>query len=68
MGISPVALEVAVTVRVWFSLAAPELIPVSVTVCVPASSATVRLARGSSVGGSLTALTVTRKAREKVLL
>src|SRR5258706_16105378 len=35
-GIRPVLLEPAVTVSVWFSLAAPELMPERFTVCCPA--------------------------------
>src|ERR1044071_2968890 len=54
-------LELAVTFKVWFSLAAPELIPVRVTVCRPAAAFAVKLARGSRVGVSLTELTVKTK-------
>src|SRR6266705_685784 len=61
LGTSTVLLEVAVTVSVWFSLAAPELIPERFTVCKPAFSLMVRLASELRVGGWLTGLTVTVK-------
>src|SRR2546429_7387110 len=67
-GISPGLLEVAVTVSVWTSLVAPELMPERFTVCGPASSLIERLARALSVGGSLTAFTVTVNVRVTVLL
>jgi len=56
-------LEVAARMSVCVSLAAPELIPVRLTVCVPASSAIVRLAMRSNAGASFTTLTVTVKVR-----
>ena len=68
LGMRPGLLEVAVTVRVWFSLAAPEAMPDKVTDCSPASSLIVRLLSGASVGGSLRALTVTVKVRLTTLL
>ena len=60
--------EVAVTVRVWTSLLAPEEMPERLTVCAPAFSLRVRLPIASSVGGWLTGLTVTVKARLTMLL
>jgi len=68
VGIRPVLLEEAVTVRVWTSLVAPEVMPVRLTVWRPAFSLIVTLASALSVGGWLTGLTVTRKVREKTLL
>ena len=59
---------VAVIVRVCDSFAAPEEIPVRGTNCRPESSTSVRLEIVSSVGGSLTALTVTVKLRVTMLL
>ena len=44
-------LEEAVTVRVWDSLVAPEVMPERLTVCRPALSLMVRLASAFSVGG-----------------
>ncbi len=61
-------LEVAVTVRVWTSLLAPELIPERFTVCTPAFSLMVRLDRELRVGGWLTGFTVTVKDLVTVLL
>ena len=61
-------LEAAVMVSVWFSLGAPELIPVRFTVCAELFSLIVRLAMGSRVGGTLTGLTVTVNERTTVLL
>src|SRR5438477_8671044 len=55
------SLELAVTARLWISFDAPELIPVRAMVCSPASGFRVRLAIGSSVGGSLTGATLSRK-------
>ena len=68
VGIRPVLLEVAVTVRVWDSLAAPEPMPERLTVWRPAFSLMVRLASVASVGAWLTGLTVTVKVRETTLL
>ena len=65
---SPVLLEEVVTVRVWLSLVAPEVMPVRLTVWRPAFSLMVTLASGSSVGAWLTGLTVTAKVRETTLL
>src|SRR5512137_2922952 len=61
-------LEDAVTVRVWDSLVAPEEMPERLTVCAPAFSAMVKLAKAARVGGWLTGVTVTVNEREKVLL
>ena len=61
-------LEVAVTVRVWASFVAPELMPERLTVCNPALSLMVMLARAFRVGGVLTGLTVTVKDLETMLL
>ena len=58
----------AVTVSVWTSLVAPEVMPERLTVCRPAFSLMVRLASALSVGGWLTGLTVTVKVRETMLL
>ena len=68
MGIRPGLLEEAVTVRVWDSLVAPELMPERLTVCRPAFSLMVTLASALSVGGWLTGLTVTVKVWETMLL
>src|SRR5437667_78766 len=54
-------LERAITLNVWLSLAAPEPIPPSGTVCSAASSLRVRLLIGLRVGGSFTGNTVSRK-------
>src|SRR6266436_4602828 len=62
-GIRAGLLEVALTVRIWFSLAAPELMPLKDTVCTPASSLMLRSPIGFNVGGSLMALTVTVNVR-----
>src|SRR2546427_495270 len=59
VGIRAGLLETAVTLSVSFSLAAPELMPVGLTVCGPASSSSVTALNASRVGGSLTGLTVT---------
>ena len=61
-------LELAVTVRVWDSLAAPGADARRLTVCNGAFSLRVRLARALSVGAWLTGLTVTVKERETMLL
>src|SRR5690242_20305367 len=66
-GIRPGLLEVAVTVSVWISLVAPEVMPVRLTACCPASSLMVTLAIASRVGCWLTPLTVTVKERLMVL-
>jgi hypothetical protein len=50
-GTTPVLLELAVTVSVWFSLADPELIPDKSTVCWAASSFTLTLLNAFNVGG-----------------
>ena len=63
-GIRVGLLEVAVTVRTWLSLGAPEVIPERATVCRPASSRMARLPKGLRVGGSFTGFTV----RTKLLL
>src|SRR5438093_590071 len=58
---TPVLLELAVIVTVCvLSLLGPGLIPVRLTVCVPASSKIVRLVKAVIVGGSLAGLTVSR--------
>ena len=62
-GSSAVSLEMAKSVRVCGSLAAPELMPVRLTTCGPLSSATVTLEMTPSVGASFTGSTVTTKAR-----
>src|SRR5438132_386267 len=54
-------LEMAMTLSVWLSLAAPELMPESETVCAPASSLMERLLIGLRVGGSFTGSTVSTK-------
>src|SRR5436190_11634141 len=54
VGISAGLLEETVTWRACGSFAAPELIPVSETVCIDASWLIVRFASGSSVGGLFT--------------
>ena len=68
VGIRAGLLEAAVTVNVWASLVAPEVMPERLTVWRPALSLIVRLASALSVGGWLTGLTVTVKARETMLL
>ncbi len=65
---SPVLLEVAVTVNVWFSLGAPELMPERLTVWGPGFSLRLRLANALSVGGWLTGLTVTVNVLVTMLL
>ena len=64
----PELLEDAVTVSVWFSLVAPEVIPERFTTCAGAFSLMVTLAKVLSVGAWLTGLTVTVKLRENTLL
>ena len=61
-------LDEAVTVSVWDSLVAPEVIPERLTVWRLAFSLMVTLASALSVGGWLTGLTVTVKVRETTLL
>src|SRR5258708_6192268 len=68
LGISAVLLELAVTVRLWISLLAPEVIPERLTVCNPAFSLILRSASELRVGGWLTGLTVTAKERVTILL
>ena len=68
VGIRARLLEEAVTVSVWFSLVAPELMPDRLTVWRPTFSLTVTLASALSVGAWLTGLTVIVKARETMLL
>src|SRR5947208_2235347 len=65
---SVVSLELAVTTRVCDSLGGPAVMPNRLTVRLPESSFTVMALSGLSVGGSLTADTVTTKLRLKVLL
>ena len=60
--------EEAVMVRVWFSLAAPEVMPERLMVCWAAPSLMARSASVPSVGTWLTGLTVTVKVREITLL
>ena len=60
-------LDVAVTERVWFSLVAPEDMPLRFTVLAAEFSSTVMLLRAARVGGSLTGFTVTVKVRETTL-
>jgi hypothetical protein len=61
LGIKPGLLETAVTVSVWISLAAPEVMPDKFTVCSPAFLLMVKLLMAFNVGGWFTALTVTVK-------
>ena len=68
VGINVRSLELAVTVRTWFSFSAPEVMPVKVTVCRPASSLMLRLEIGFKVGGSLTGTTVIVNVRLTVEL
>src|SRR5262245_20115293 len=60
----PVAEEMAVTLSVWVSLAAPVPMPVSGTLKEVGPSLRETLAGWSKVGGSLTALTVRRNELE----
>src|SRR5262249_59660286 len=57
-----------VMVSIWFSLGAPDVIPVRFTVFAELFSLTVTLAMGSRVGAILTGLTVTVNERTTVLL
>jgi len=68
VGINPGLLELAVTLSVWISLLAPELIPLKFTVCCPAPSFTVTLLIESRVGVWFTPLTVTVKLWVTTLL
>lgn len=61
------SLELAVTLRVWASFAAPEVMPDKATFCNEASSVIVRLLSTSKVGGSFTAFTVTVNVRVEML-
>src|ERR1043166_91209 len=61
-------LLLAVIVRVWFSLGAPEVMPESGMVCSPASSLIGATVIGFKVGGSFTGLIVTVNVRVIVLL
>ena len=61
-------LEDAVTVRVWNSFVAPELIPERLTVCCPAFCWMTTLARLSRVGAWFTGCTLTVKVRLTMLL
>ena len=58
MDVNPVA----ETVRAWFSLMAPDVMPLRLIVCVGFAPAAlvVKLAMGFSVGGSFVATTVSR--------
>lgn len=67
-GTTVVSLDAAVIVRTCVSFAAPDVTPVKFTVCCAASSFSVRLFIGSSVGGSLIGLIVTLKVRVVILL
>src|SRR5690348_12013527 len=60
--------DAAVTVKVWVSLGAPELMPERLTVCAAAFSLTVKSARVFRVGGWFTGLMVTVKERVTILL
>src|SRR5438045_614706 len=62
------SLELAVTVRESASLAAPDVMPLKLTVCWAASSLRLRLAMGFKVGASFTGLIVTVKTRTVTLL
>ena len=68
VGIRPVLLEEAVTVRVCDSLGAPDPMPARLTVWRPAFSLMVRLASVVNVGAWFTGLTTTVKVREVMLL
>src|SRR5882724_1358390 len=64
----PGLLERAVTVSVWFSLAAPAVMLARLTICGPAFSSRVKLPMGFNVGCWLTGLTVTLNVWETRLL
>src|SRR5213593_3873176 len=64
----PGLLDVAVTVRNSGSLAAPEVIPLRLTVWVGASSLMVTLPMAFNVGASLTGATVTMNVWRTMLL
>ena len=68
LGIRLVSLELAVTVRVWVWLVAPELMPERPTVWAGAFSLRDRLGKALRVGAWLTGLTMTRNERETMLL
>src|SRR6266496_6818809 len=68
LGVRAGLLELAVIARGWASLAEPVVIPDNVIVCSLAFSLMTKSFNGSSVGGLLTGLTVTRKERMTVLL
>src|SRR5438045_3814698 len=64
-----VLLEKTDTLRAWFdSLGGPDVIPVRLMTCMPASSLSVIGLGASSVGRSFTGLTVMTKVRATVLL
>ena len=67
LGIMEGSLELAVTLKVWASLAAPELIPLRATLLVPESSVIVKSPRGFRVGLSFTGVTVMLKVRVVML-
>src|SRR5437870_356749 len=64
----PGLLEVAVTVSVWFSLVAPEVMQDRFTLCAAPFTLIDRLFKAFSVGVWLTAFTVTVNVREIVRL
>src|SRR5438093_597762 len=68
LGIKLVLPDVAVTVSVCASLAAPAPIPERFTVWLAAFSLSATSLMGFNVGGSFTGLTVTVKARVTTLL
>ena len=61
MGIISGLLELAVTVSFWFSLVAPDEMPVKATVWAGAFSLMATLPKAFNVGDWLTGLTVTLK-------
>src|ERR1043166_1377412 len=65
---SPVLLEVAVTVRVWLSFVAPVVMPERFTVCWLAFWLMLRFDSAFSVGAWFTELTVTVNVRVTMLL
>ena len=54
-------LEVAITIKAWFSLGAPEPMPDRFTVCNPALMTRFKSEMTARVGTSFTEVTVTRK-------
>src|SRR5437867_4261939 len=68
LNVRVIILLLAVTVKVWLSLVAPDVMPDKFTVCGPAFSLMVRLAIVLSVGCWLTPLTVTLNVRVTILL